>query len=113
MQVLKQHKLITAILPRGKSIDVMEKLRSDKDIVTASVNTARGMGKLMPGVYRGLGGQAEKEILEVIIAEDRADEIFEYLYETAEIDRPHGGIIFMAKVRMTTPYTLPVIPEAE
>jgi nitrogen regulatory protein PII len=111
MQILTQHKVITGILPRGTSIDVLKKLKTEKGIITAFVNTARGMGKLMPGVHRGLGEQTEKEILEVIVDAGRADEIFAYLYEIAEIDRPHGGIIFMARVSQITPYVLPAIPE--
>lgn len=111
MQILTQHKVITGILSRGKSTQVMKKLKAEKGIITAFVSTARGMGKLMPGVHRGLGEQTEKEILEVIVDAARADEIFEYLYDIAEIDRPHGGIIFMAKVPQMTPYLLPDIPE--
>ena len=26
---------------------------------------------------------------------DRADEIFEWVFETADMDRPHGGIVYM------------------
>jgi nitrogen regulatory protein PII len=111
MQILARHKVITGILPRGTSIEVLKKLKSEKGIITAFVSTARGMGRLMPGVHRGLGEQTEKEILEVIVDAGSADEIFEYLFEIAEIDRPHGGIIFMAKVPQITPYMLPDIPE--
>lgn len=111
MDTMTQHKVITGILPRGTSIDVLKQLKSEKGIITAFVNTARGMGKLMPGVHRGLGEQTEKEILEVIVEAGRADEIFEYIYEIAEIDRPHGGIIFIAKVQQITPYMLPDLPE--
>lgn len=107
MRILTDQKIITCILPRGKGIEVMRRLKTDKGIVEGYVNTARGMGKLSPGVHRGLGEQTEKEILDVIVDSGQAEEIFEYLYETAEIDQPHGGIIFMAKVQQVTPYLLP------
>lgn len=113
MQILTEQKMITGILPRGTSGSVLHKLKTEKGIITAFVNTARGMGKLMPGVQRGFGAQTEKEILEVLVAADRADEIFAYIYEIAEIDRPHGGIIFMTRIRQMTPYLLPDLPEGK
>lgn len=108
---MTKQKLITGMLPRGKSHEVIKKLKEEKNILTAYVNTARGMGKLTPGANRGVGEQTEKEILDVIVDEIIADEIFEYIYEVAEIDRPHGGIIYMTKVQQTTPYVLPDLPE--
>lgn len=107
----KSSKLITGILPGGKAMEVLKKLKEEKGIITAQVNTARGMGKLTPRAYRGVGEQTEKQILNVIIAADRADEIFEFIYHEAHIDRPHGGIIFMTRLQQSTPFILPDIPE--
>lgn len=49
------------------------------------------------------GGTTEKEIMIVIVEADRADEIFEYIYHEAEINRPHGGLIFQQPV-LDVPY---------
>ena len=57
------HKLITCILSKGTAIDVVRKLLEEKGILTANVDYARGMGKLTPNAYRGVGEQTEKEIL--------------------------------------------------
>jgi len=107
----KPGKLITGILPGGRTLDVLIKLREEKGIITANANTARGMGKLTPRVYRGVGEQTEKHILNVVVDADRADEIFEYIYHEANIDRPHGGIIFMTDLQQQTPFMLPDLPE--
>lgn len=107
------HKLITCILPKGMALDIVKKLRDEKGINTGNVDSARGMGKLTPHAYRGVGEQTEKEILNVVVTEVQADEIFEYIYVEAEINRPHGGIIFMAKLQKATPYILPDLPDEE
>jgi hypothetical protein len=78
------------------------------------VNTARGLGKLTPLAYRGVGEQSEKEILTVTVASEAADEIFGYIYDEAKIDRPHGGLIYMSSLDSVSPYSLPKdLPEEE
>ncbi len=113
MQVNTRQKLITCILPCGIAFPVMEKLKQEKAIITATINYARGMGKLTPLAYRGVGEQTEKEILQLVIPAERGDEIFEYIYITADINRPHGGIIYMSTLQMATPFVLPDLPGEE
>lgn len=100
-------KLISCILPPGIALDVLEALRSEKGIVEASVNKARGTGRLTPLAYRGVGAETEKEILTVVVPAERADELFAYIFDQARIDRPHGGIIFMNELRQATRFILP------
>lgn len=52
-------------------------VKHEKDITTANLNYARGVGKLTPMKYRGVGEQSEKEVLTVVVDESQADEIFE------------------------------------
>lgn len=111
MSILTGQKLITGILPKGRSSTVINRLKEEKGINTANINSARGMGKLTPNAYRGVGEQTEKEILDVVVDSSKADEIFEFIYDIAEINRPHGGIIYMTKLQQTTEYILPDIPE--
>ena len=107
-----QRKLITCILPHGVALDVLQKLKDEKGIIEASANSARGMGKLTPLAHRGVGGETEKDILNVLAVADQADELFEYLYDIARINRPHGGIIFMTPLGRTTPFVLPELQDA-
>jgi len=108
---LKTTKLITAILPKGTSLDVVDKLKHEKLLTTANFNYARGMGKLTPAKYRGVGETSEKEVLTVVVEEAQADEIFEYIYNIADINRPHGGIIYMQKLMQSTGFVLPDVTE--
>ena len=45
--------------------------------------------------------------------DDRADEIFEFIYHEARIDRPHGGLIYVTGLDRATPFVLPDLPEEE
>lgn len=113
MAILKQVKLISAILPKGVALNVVGLLKQEKGITTANFNYARGVGKLTPMKYRGVGEQSEKEVLTVVVDEARGDEIFEYVYSIAEINRPHGGLIYMHPLMQSTEYHLPEMLEEE
>ena len=73
---------------------VVEQLFNEHGIDRVNVNHARGVGKITPHRHRGIDETSEKEILTVVVEADRADELFEYIYFEAEINRPHGGLIF-------------------
>ena len=106
------HKLITCFLPPGRGLGLLARLKADHGITEASVHSARGMGRLTPHQHRsGVGEQTEKEVLNVVVGAERADDIFAYLYEVAEIDRPHGGILFMSALGRATELKLPELPE--
>jgi len=111
---IDNQKLITCILPKGICINVIKSLKEEKGVITANINTARGLGKLTPLAYRGVGEQSEKEILTVAVASEIADEVFEYIYDEARIDRPHGGLIYMSSLDSVSAYSLPEdLPEEE
>lgn len=113
MQKIARQKLITCILPKGRATRVLARLKHEKGIIAANVNFARGAGRLTPLAYRGVGETTEKELLNVVVAADRANEIFDYIYHEAEIDRPHGGLIFQQALRFATPFRLPDLPEED
>lgn len=103
-------KLITCILPKGLARPVLESVKSRFELTTANINSARGIGKITPLKYRGLGGQAEKEILTVLVDAARADEVFEFIYFDADINRPHGGLMTMQALLGTSEFALPDLP---
>jgi hypothetical protein len=107
------HKLITCVLPKGIAGHVVKRLKTEMQIITANINSARGMGKLTPDAHRGTGEQMEKDILSVVVEADRAEEIFDYLFRAADIDRPHGGIIYMNAMSLASHYSLPALPDED
>jgi len=105
------HKLITAIIPAGMAGPVVERLRREKGNLTANVHHARGVGKLTSGARRGVGEEAEKDVLTIVVPADSAEDIFEFVFRETHIDRPHGGIVFMSRLHAATAYLLPDVPE--
>ena len=112
-QHLKPHKLITAILPKGRGKGLLNKLVFDLGIQRINVNHARGLGRITPLRHRGVGETTEKSIVTVIIEQERAQEVFEYIFYEAEINRPHGGLIFQQPLLAATGFELPGLEEEE
>jgi nitrogen regulatory protein PII len=107
----QKHQLITCIFSKGIAMKVVEALKSDKGIIATNVNNARGVGKITPLAYRGIGGQSEKEIINIVVERHQADDIFEYIYHKADINRPHGGLMYMCQLQNATPFLLPDLPD--
>jgi len=109
----EQRKVITCILPKGKAMPVVRLLASEKGLTTADVHYARGMGRITPLRHRGIGETSEKEVLTVSVPDADAEELFGYIYEAAEINRPHGGLMYMHALQIATPFMLPDLPEED
>ena len=107
MKLANASKLITCILPVGEAVPVLKQLKQELGIVAANINHARGSGKWTPRAYREMGGQTEKDILTVIVDEQRAEQVFTFIFHIAQIDRPHGGLIFQSDLTAATAYLIP------
>lgn len=100
-------KVIVCILAHGAGIGVIARLSAEKGILASNVSSGRGKGS---GTTIHAREWDEVDILNVAVPAERADEIFEFLYEAAHLDQPHSGIIFQHAVSFATPFTLPDIP---
>ncbi|NKB32733.1 MAG: hypothetical protein GKR91_06510 [Pseudomonadales bacterium] len=98
---------IVCILPKGKSSIVEAGLIEDHGIHDANFHHARGIGKFSALTAKGLGEQREKEILQVVVTKEKTDEIFKYIWEKAEMNQPHGGLIYVVKVPVMALMNLP------
>lgn len=112
MKTLTDQKLITCLLPKKKSkaFEVAKMLHDEKGIETANVSSGRGTGLVKSISY---GVWVEVDILTVIVSEGQAEEIFNFIFEKADINRPHGGFIFQGGLTQTTPFVLPDLPEED
>jgi hypothetical protein len=104
---VKRFKQITAILPKGKGLPLLTALKDDKKLVTATLNFARGVGKMTPLRYRGVGEQTEKEIISVIVTADIAEDIYTFVYEFSDLNHPHAGIVYMNALGASNEFSLP------
>ena len=97
----KKEKRITCFLPKGTGVKMVEKLQSEKNIVSTNVHSGRGQ--------RTAETWKEQEILTVIVDADRAEEIFEYIYFQGKLNEPGGGFIFQSDLNRATSFKLPDI----
>ena len=110
---LEPHKVITCILPKGRAMHLMQALTKERGLTAVDVHYARGNGRLTPLRYRGIGETSEKEVLTVAVPATQADELFEYIYEFAEINQPHGGLMYLHALLQATRHVLPDVPEEQ
>ena len=105
-----QAKLITCILPdEGQDMDLLKMLRTQKGIISANTFQCRGFGLQLRGRYRRKRHVAAHSVrvVTVVVEEQRADELFDYIYYQAEFDRNCPGLIYQGGLLAATPYTLP------
>lgn len=103
-------KMISCILPKGRAIGLQQAIIEERGIDSVNFHRARGVGRSSAGGAGGIGAQQEREVLEVIIPAEQADELFSYIYDKARIGERHGGIMFMQKVPRVSVLTMPDLP---
>jgi nitrogen regulatory protein PII len=106
----KASKLITCVLPDDGSDKVlMRKLRQEKQIINASSVACRGVAVLQSAQSKRnrLPEPHLVRMVEVAVAEEDADALFEYIYATAGIGHKGGGTLFMGPLITMTPFELP------
>jgi len=94
------YKLITCIADEDKAHETIQSL-DDNFGIQASVNHfARGLGRSSTAqAMQGLGQQVEKITFSVLVSAQQVDELFDFIYQTSGLHRPHGGIIYVTAVK--------------
>ena len=103
-------KLITCVLPDdGTEKKLLRDLRDEKQITRANSVSCLGLGGVVEA--RTKFDELPQPILvrkvDVVVPEDKADELYDYIYEKANIGRPQGGVIWQATLTLTSPFALP------
>ena len=114
---LKPSKQIWAILPDDDRITkVVHALKDEKGLLAAHQISCRGLGAVgrsAPGKRFRPRRPRSLRLLTVIVPEENADEIFDFVYEKAEVNRPMGGLVFMGPLDGATAFTMPIGVEDE
>ncbi len=92
--------LITAILPMSTAMPIIRELHA-MGIYTANKSKARGSSNT------SRLHDVEMEVMTVLVDEERADEIFAFIYEKGGLCQPSHGIIFQSAISLASDYTLP------
>ncbi len=100
---------ITCVLPKGRALEIIKTLKEEKGLATANLGFARGTSTKFKS-WGGGGETVEKDILDVLVPASRSEEIFEFLFEAAEIDSAYGAFMYMGDPIRAVPYVLPDIP---
>ena len=99
-----QPRQITSVLPHGMGLPLQERLFHELGLTRMELHSARGF---MGSDPERLLNRIERDVLQVIVDEDRADEVFEWLYREAHVADQEGRFLYVARLGRATPYALP------
>lgn len=104
--VLTDVVLITCVLQRGMADTVVHASR-EAGALGATVYFARGTGVRERLGLLGIAVEAEKEVINIVVARDQVDHIFEAMYLAGRLDTPGRGFMYVTSLEMAATY----IPE--
>ncbi len=92
--VLTDVALITCIVQRGNADKIISAAR-DAGATGATVHYARGTGIRERLGILGITIEAEKAVINIVVATDQIDHVFEKLYVAGKIDTPGMGFMYV------------------
>jgi hypothetical protein len=105
-ECLTENRLITCILPSGRGHGVVERLKTERGILSANYYRARGLG-YSSHFRSSFTESSERDVVVVLIPTADADATFAYLYDITGIGQPHHGMMYQQKAGCATIYSLP------
>jgi hypothetical protein len=104
-------KLITSFLPHGTGVSMIKLLKEETGVYTGNVNSSRGTGSSAGA--SDFDNWVEVDVLDVVVDANRADEIFNFIYEKAGIGEGNHGFIIQQNLARSTKFSLPDLPLEE
>lgn len=104
--VLTDAALITCIVQRGLA-DPIVKAARDAGAQGATVYYAQGSGVRERLGLLGVALEVEKEVINIVVATEQADQIFEKMYLAGNLDTPGMGIMYITPLEKVATYVPP------
>jgi nitrogen regulatory protein P-II 1 len=101
--VLTDASLITCVVQRGLA-DSVVKAAQEAGAQGATIHYAQGIGVRERLGLLGLAVEVEKEVINIIVANDQADIVFERMYLAGKLDTPGMGIMTMTDLDKVATY---------
>lgn len=101
--VMTDASLITCVVQRSKADEIVTAARS-AGAQGATIYYARGTGVRERLGILGLTVEAEKEVINIIVANDQLDYMFEKMYLAGEMDTPGMGVIYVTPLDKVATY---------
>lgn len=101
-------KLITCVVPDdGRDSKILKGLRADKGIITANSFKCRGVGASSGSRNKKALKAEAVRVVAVVVAAEKADKMFSYLYEQAGFTEAGPGFMYQSDLIGATPFILP------
>ena len=104
--VLTEVSMITCVVQRGKADEIV-KAAQEVGAQGATIYYARGGGVRERLGLLGMAIEVEKEVINILVANDQIDRVFEKMYIAGNLDTPGMGIMYVTPLEKAATY----IPE--
>ncbi len=108
--VLTDVALITCIVQRGMADQVVQAAQ-DAGAQGATIYYARGGGVRERLGILGLAVEVEKEVINIVVASDHVDRVFERMYVAGKLDTPGMGFLYVTPLEKAGTFIPPEIAE--
>lgn len=101
--VLTDVSLITCIVQRGMADEIVTAAQ-EAGAQGATIFYARGGGVRERLGILGLAVEVEKEVINIVVADDQVDRVFEKMYVAGKLDTPGMGFIYVTPLEKAGTY---------
>ena len=104
--VLTDVSLITCIVQRGVADDIV-KASQEAGAQGATIYYARGSGVRERLGILGVTIEVEKEVINIVVAAEQVDRVFEKMYLAGKLDTPGMGFMYITPLEKAATYIPP------